>query len=109
MNALAIDIEAAFLEYLDNVLQPGHRGRAMRRVGRSSLRRRSRPLRDVLLTGKIKETVVRLNKGTKNPVYDAIVVDAPPTGRIARASWTSPRRSPIWPRGGRCIRKPKGW
>ena len=38
----------------------------------------------MLLTGKIKETVVRVNKGAKNPVYDAIVVDAPPTGRIAR-------------------------
>jgi len=38
----------------------------------------------VLLTGKIKESVVRLNKGAKNPVYDAVVVDAPPTGRIAR-------------------------
>jgi anion-transporting ArsA/GET3 family ATPase len=25
-----------------------------------------------------------MNKGAKNPVYDAIVVDAPPTGRIAR-------------------------
>src|SRR6202034_3648810 len=33
---------------------------------------------------KIKESVIRLNKGSKNPVYDAIVVDAPPTGRIAR-------------------------
>jgi len=39
-------------------------------------------LRDVLLTGKIKEAVTRQSKG--NRAYDAVVVDAPPTGRIAR-------------------------
>jgi len=37
----------------------------------------------VLLTGKIKESVVRLNRN-KRPAYDAVVVDSPPTGRIAR-------------------------
>jgi anion-transporting ArsA/GET3 family ATPase len=37
----------------------------------------------VLLTGKIKEIVVRNEKG-KQDAYDAVVVDAPPTGRIAR-------------------------
>jgi anion-transporting ArsA/GET3 family ATPase len=37
----------------------------------------------VLLTGKIREIVTRAEKGKQN-VYDAIVVDAPPTGRIAR-------------------------
>ncbi|HUL99779.1 MAG TPA: ArsA-related P-loop ATPase, partial [Mycobacterium sp.] len=40
-------------------------------------------LRDVLLTGKIKETVVRSDKA-RLPAYDAVVVDSPPTGRIAR-------------------------
>src|SRR6478735_3695168 len=40
-------------------------------------------LRDVLLTGKIREIVTRAEKG-KQPAYDAIVVDSPPTGRIAR-------------------------
>jgi anion-transporting ArsA/GET3 family ATPase len=40
-------------------------------------------LRDVLLTGKVKEAVVRRGKdGT--PAYDAVVLDGPPTGRIAR-------------------------
>jgi anion-transporting ArsA/GET3 family ATPase len=57
----------------------------MRRIGAIEFATTIAPgLRDVLLTGKIKESVVRLNKGAKNPVYDAIVVDAPPTGRIAR-------------------------
>jgi anion-transporting ArsA/GET3 family ATPase len=85
VNALAIDIEAAFLEYLDMFYNLGIAGRAMRRVGAIEFATTIAPgLRDVLLTGKIKEAVVRLNKGEKNPVYDAIVVDAPPTGRIAR-------------------------
>ncbi|SOJ57780.1 Putative ATPase [Mycobacterium simulans] len=85
VNALAIDIEAAFLEYLDMFYNLGIAGRAMRRIGAIEFATTIAPgLRDVLLTGKIKETVIRLNKGTKNPVYDAIVVDAPPTGRIAR-------------------------
>ena len=84
VNALAIDIEAAFLEYLDMFYNLGIAGRAMRRIGAIEFATTIAPgLRDVLLTGKIKETVIRLNKGSKDPVYDAIVVDAPPTGRIA--------------------------
>jgi anion-transporting ArsA/GET3 family ATPase len=39
-------------------------------------------LRDVLLTGKVKEAVVRVENG--NRVYDAVVLDAPPSGRIGR-------------------------
>jgi len=85
VNALAIDIEAAFLEYLDMFYNLGIAGKAMRRVGAIEFATTIAPgLRDVLLTGKIKESVIRTEKGTKNPVYDAIVVDAPPTGRIAR-------------------------
>src|ERR1700733_2372082 len=85
VNALAIDIEAAFLEYLDMFYNLGIAGRAMRRIGAIEFATTIAPgLRDVLLTGKIKESVVRMNKGSKTPVYDAIVVDAPPTGRIAR-------------------------
>jgi anion-transporting ArsA/GET3 family ATPase len=85
VNALAIDIEAAFLEYLDMFYNLGIAGRAMRRIGAIEFATTIAPgLRDVLLTGKIKESVVRVDKGTKNPVYDAVVVDSPPTGRIAR-------------------------
>lgn len=85
VNALAIDIEAAFLEYLDMFYNLGIAGRAMRRIGAVEFATTIAPgLRDILLTGKIKESVVRLDKGTKHPVYDAVVVDAPPTGRIGR-------------------------
>ena len=84
VNALAIDTEAAFLEYLDMFYNLGIAGRAMRRIGAVEFATTIAPgLRDVLLTGKIREIVTRAEKG-KQPVYDAIVVDSPPTGRIAR-------------------------
>jgi anion-transporting ArsA/GET3 family ATPase len=84
VNALAIDIEAAFLEYLDLFYNLGLAGRAMRRIGAIEFATTIAPgLRDVLLTGKIKESVVRAGK-SRLPVYDAVVVDSPPTGRIAR-------------------------
>jgi anion-transporting ArsA/GET3 family ATPase len=74
----------AFLEYLDMFYNLGLAGRAMRRIGAVEFATTIAPgLRDVLLTGKIREIVTRAEKG-KQPVYDAIVVDAPPTGRIAR-------------------------
>src|SRR5271169_6191454 len=81
VNALAIDIEAAFLEYLDMFYNLGIAGRAMRRIGAIEFATTIAPgLRDVLLTGKIKECVVRADRN-KLPAYDAIIVDAPPTGR----------------------------
>jgi len=84
VNALAIDIEAAFMEYLDMFYNLGIAGRAMRRIGAIEFATTIAPgLRDVLLTGKIKESVVRQGPD-KKPVYDAVVVDSPPTGRIAR-------------------------
>lgn len=80
--ALALDIETAFLEYLDMFYNLGFAGRAMRRFGAIEFATTIAPgLRDVLLTGKIKECVVRSDKSGKR-AYDAVVVDAPPTGRI---------------------------
>src|SRR3954449_4215631 len=90
VNALAIDTEAAFLEYLDMFYNLGLAGRAMRRIGAVEFATTIAPgLRDVLLTGKIKEIVVRSDKEREKPKakhtgYDAVVVDSPPTGRIAR-------------------------
>ncbi|MDT5336433.1 MAG: hypothetical protein QOD90_1938 [Mycobacterium sp.] len=90
VNALAIDTEAAFLEYLDMFYNLGIAGRAMKRIGAVEFATTIAPgLRDVLLTGKIKEIVVRSEKERaktkgKSPGYDAVVVDSPPTGRIAR-------------------------
>lgn len=84
VNALAIDIEAAFMEYLDMFYNLGLAGRAMKRIGAVEFATTIAPgLRDVLLTGKIKESVIRVDKNNR-PVYDAVVVDSPPTGRISR-------------------------
>lgn len=80
--ALAVDIETAFLEYLDMFYNLGFAGRAMRRVGAIEFATTIAPgLRDVLLTGKVKERAVATSKDGR-PLYDEIVVDSPPTGRI---------------------------
>jgi anion-transporting ArsA/GET3 family ATPase len=80
--ALPIDTEHAFLEYLDMFYNLGFAGRAMRRMGAIEFVTTLAPgLRDVILTGKIKECVVRVDKAGKR-VYDEVVVDSPPTGRI---------------------------
>lgn len=82
VNALAIEIETAFMEYLDMFYNLGLAGRAMKRIGAIEFATTIAPgLRDVILTGKIKECIVRKDKSGR-PVYDAVVVDAPPTGRI---------------------------
>ena len=82
VSALAIDIEHALLEYLDMFYNLGFAGRAMKRIGAIDFVTTVAPgLRDVLLTGKIKERIIHTDK-QGNRVYDAVVVDAPPTGRI---------------------------
>jgi anion-transporting ArsA/GET3 family ATPase len=84
VKALAIDVEAAFLEYLDMFYNLKRAGYALRKMGAIDFATAIAPgLRDVLLTGKIKEAVTRRGKDGR-PVYDAVVVDAPPTGRISR-------------------------
>jgi len=83
VKALAIDVEAAFLEYLDMFYNLKRAGRALRKMGAVDFATAIAPgLRDVLLTGKVKEAVTRRRDGRH--VYDAVVVDAPPTGRITR-------------------------
>ena len=82
LRALAIDVETALLEYLDMFYNLGFAGRAMRRFGAVEFATTLAPgLRDVLLTGKVKECVVRTESDGRR-TYDAVVVDAPPTGRV---------------------------
>jgi anion-transporting ArsA/GET3 family ATPase len=82
--ALAIDPEAALLEYLDMYYRLGRAGKALDRFGITDFATTIAPgVRDVLLTGKIYEANRRRDERGE-PTYDAIVVDAPPTGRIAR-------------------------
>jgi anion-transporting ArsA/GET3 family ATPase len=83
VKALAIDVEEALLDYLDMFYNLRRAGRALRKMGAIDFATSIAPgLRDVLITGKIKEAVTRRHDG--RPVYDAVVVDAPPTGRITR-------------------------
>jgi anion-transporting ArsA/GET3 family ATPase len=81
--ALAVDPEGALLEYLEMFYRLGRAGRALRRIGAIDFATTIAPgMRDVLLTGKVYEAVRRKKDG--RPVYDAVVLDAPPTGRITR-------------------------
>ncbi|OEV09973.1 ATPase, partial [Streptomyces nanshensis] len=82
--ALAIDAERALLDYLQMFYKLGSAGRALKRLGAVDFATTIAPgLRDVLLTGKACEAVRRTDR-QQRPVYDAVVMDAPPTGRIAR-------------------------
>ncbi|MGN6782898.1 MAG: ArsA family ATPase [Marmoricola sp.] len=83
--ALAIDPESALLEYLAMYYRLGRAGKALDRFGVIEFATTIAPgVRDVLLTGKVYEAAHRnsRNKGARR--YDAIVLDAPPTGRIAQ-------------------------
>src|SRR5688572_21708659 len=92
--ALAIDPEEALLDYLHMFYKLSPNGipaRTLRRMGAIDFATTIAPgLRDVLLTGKIKEAVVRTEdkqgtagrgsgkgkKGSQAHVYDAVVLDA---------------------------------
>jgi anion-transporting ArsA/GET3 family ATPase len=83
VRALAVDAEEALLEYLEMFYRLGAAGRALRKIGAIDFATTIAPgLRDVLLTGKVKESTTRARDGKR--VYDAVVLDAPPTGRIGR-------------------------
>ncbi|MFI2509581.1 ArsA family ATPase [Streptomyces sp. NPDC018972] len=82
--ALAIDAELALLEYLQMFYKLGSAGRALRKIGAIDFATTIAPgVRDVLLTGKACEAVRRKDKHGRF-VYDYVVMDAPPTGRITR-------------------------
>ncbi|UQA94060.1 ArsA-related P-loop ATPase [Streptomyces halobius] len=82
--ALAIDAERALLDYLQMFYKLGTAGRALKKLGAIDFATTIAPgLRDVLLTGKACEAVRRKDKSGAF-IYDAIVMDAPPTGRITR-------------------------
>lgn len=79
---LAIDPELALLEYLDMFYNLKRSARILKRMGAIDFATTLAPgVRDVLLTGKVKETTTRTDKAGRF-IYDAVVLDAPPTGRI---------------------------
>ncbi|HET7529616.1 MAG TPA: ArsA-related P-loop ATPase [Mycobacteriales bacterium] len=82
--ALAIDPEAALLEYLEMFYNLKRAGSALKKLGAIDFATTIAPgMRDVLLTGKVMEAATRERRGGGR-LYDAVVLDAPPTGRIAR-------------------------
>jgi anion-transporting ArsA/GET3 family ATPase len=82
--ALAVDPEAALLEYLEMFYNLRRAGAALNKLGAIDFATTIAPgLRDVLLTGKVMEAATRERRGGGR-LYDAVVLDAPPTGRIAR-------------------------
>ena len=83
--ALAIDPESALLEYLSMYYRLGRAGKALDRFGVIDFATTIAPgVRDVLLTGKVYEAAHRNRRNKNARQYDAIVLDAPPTGRIAQ-------------------------
>jgi anion-transporting ArsA/GET3 family ATPase len=84
VHALHIDPESALLEYLSMYYKLGRAGKALDRFGVVEFATTIAPgVRDVLLTGKVYEATKRNARNKKAITYDAVVLDAPPTGRIA--------------------------
>lgn len=81
--ALAVDAEEALMDYLTMFYRLGRAGKALRKLGAIDFATTIAPgLSDILLTGKVKEATTRTDHGRR--VYDAVVLDAPPTGRVSR-------------------------
>ncbi|WP_019201839.1 ArsA-related P-loop ATPase [Tsukamurella sp. 1534] len=82
--ALPMDVEATFLDYLKTNYGMGLAARALKSIGAIEFATTLAPgLKDILITGKIMECTQRRGKDGRY-AYDAVVVDAPPTGRIGK-------------------------
>jgi anion-transporting ArsA/GET3 family ATPase len=85
--ALAVDPEGALLDYLQMFYNMRSAGVALNRLGLVDFATTIAPgLSDVLVTGKATEAARRKRPGPPGSgyLYDAVVMDAPPTGRIGR-------------------------
>lgn len=86
---LSVDAKAALLEYLQLFYKLGRAGKLLEKFGAIDFATTIAPgVRDVLLIGKLYEANRRRkdgrHRGAGPAAYDAIVMDAPPTGRIGR-------------------------
>lgn len=83
VRALAVDPQEALLDYLEMFYNLRRAGSALSRLGAVDFATTIAPgVRDILLTGKAVEAVKR--RDGERPAFDAVVMDAPPTGRITR-------------------------
>jgi anion-transporting ArsA/GET3 family ATPase len=86
---LSVDAKESLLEYLQKFYKAGRAGSVLEKFGAIDFATTIAPgVRDVLLIGKIYEAAGRREGGKRGssgePVYDAVVLDAPPTGRVVR-------------------------
>lgn len=96
---LSIEAGAALVEYLRLFYRLGRAGDLLQKMGAIEFATTIAPgVRDVLIGGKIYESVRRTSDGraprrgrgaggrdsSAPPAYDAVVLDAPPTGRVGR-------------------------
>ncbi len=85
VHALHIDPESALREYLGMYYRLGRASRLLDRFGFIEFCTTLAPgVRDILLTGKVYEAARRSSRNKGAQPYDAVVLDAPPTGRIAQ-------------------------
>ena len=108
VRALAVDVEAALLEYFEMFYRLGMAGRTLRRMGAIEFATTLAPgLRDVLLTGKAKETVNRTDARVASPTTPSSSMRRRPAGSsrssMSRGRWPSSRVA------ARSTGKPRVW
>ncbi len=87
---MAVDATDALMDYLQKFYRLGRAGSVLEKVGAVDFATTIAPgLRDVLLIGKVYEAVGRPAGGrgrdrSARRAFDAVVLDAPPTGRLVR-------------------------
>ena len=82
---LSVDAKESLLEYLQKFYKLGRAGSVLERFGAIDFATTIAPgVRDVLLIGKVYEAAGRRTGRSGGPAYDAVILDAPPTGRVVR-------------------------
>jgi len=82
---LSVDAKESLREYLQKFYKVGRAMGVLDRFGAVDFATTIAPgVRDVLLIGKVYEAAGRRSGKGGGPAYDAVVLDAPPTGRVAR-------------------------
>lgn len=87
LYGMSVDVRESLMEYLQKFYKLGRAGSVLEKVGAVDFATTIAPgLRDVLLIGKVYEAAGRRGSSRQHDrrVYDAVVLDAPPTGRVVR-------------------------
>ena len=83
--AISVDAKESLREYLQKFYKVGRAMTVLDRFGAVDFATTIAPgVRDVLLIGKVYEAAGRRTGKGGLPAYDAVVLDAPPTGRVVR-------------------------